>query len=181
MYKKAIDNFGNAKNWYTDNWKYLQNTYDNPYLMARLLSAISPQMSVKKSCIIAMRIYDQHTNNAFIDYSGLMPCHMANVERALKGQELSGQKVRAFYQNLIGNLEEVTIDTWMIRFFKVEWKWVTPNRYTDLANRIKKYAVKAGLKPAELQAICWTYARHKAGFKQVKINEAIESLELLPI
>lgn len=161
MYKKALEKFETRKNWYRDIFEHIQKHFDDPELFAGLLSATSPRTSVRKSWNLSLRIYRQFRNGNDIDYTGMIPSTRRNIDRVLSGHELSGLKVSAFYQNLIGNYSPVTIDVWMLKFFKAENIWMTPNRYKKLSDRITNYARKIGLHPAELQVVCWTYARSR--------------------
>lgn len=161
MYKKALEKFGTHKNWYRDTFEHIQKHFDDPELFAGLLSATSPRASVRRSWNTSLRIYARFKTGKSIDYTGMMPIIRNNVDRVLQGEPLSGLKVSAFYQNLIGNYGPVTIDVWMLKFFHAENIWMTPNRYKKLSDRITEYARKIGLYPAELQAICWTYARSR--------------------
>ncbi len=85
------------------------------------------------------------------------------MERALKREPLSGNKVRAFADNLKGNRHKVTIDIWICRYYGVET--LTDKVYQELSDRICSEAAIAGMKPAEYQAMIWTIARVKAGKK----------------
>jgi len=107
--------------------------------------------------------YKDWTPNLF---KGVMKTHKPNVIRALKREPLSGNKVRAFAANLKGNLEEVTIDVWVCRFFG--WddkKSMTDKVYKERADHIRLLANCKNLKPAEYQAVIWYRAIHKAGKK----------------
>jgi len=93
---------------------------------------------------------------------GTLPAHRPNVLRALKREPLSGNKVRAFAANLKGNLDEVTLDVWMCRYFNHEGS-LTDKKYAELSARIITEARQQGLKPAELQAIIWWKMIRKSG------------------
>lgn len=168
MYKQAIEKFGGQKNWYREIHDYIFSTYECPYLFAGLLASTSPRLSVKHNWDVANWIYNRVLEgDRSIDYRaeyGQWPCHIPNVYRALAGEQIHGDKVWNFYCNLCGCYDHVTIDTWILRFFHYD-KWITPNRYKMLADRIRNYAKKVDLEPAELQAIAWSYTRDRAGFK----------------
>lgn len=166
MYKKAIEKFKDQKDWYLDIHNYIFTEFECPHLFCGLLASTSPQNQVKANWRITVIMYDKIMNSEPLEYwkfkGYLMKCHRMNIDRLLNGEQLSGPKVRAFYSNLVGNYDAVTIDGWMLKFFGYD-KWMTKNRYKYLADRVKKYAYAHDLLPAELQAICWSYQRAKNG------------------
>lgn len=166
MYKKAIEKFRDQKNWYREIHDYIFTEYENPYLFCGLLAASSPQNMVKANWRITVILYNKIMNNEpinYFDYRGtLMKCHTMNIDRLLNGECMHGDKVKAFFCNLIGDYQAVTIDGWMLKFFKFDG-WITKNRYAKFADRITKQAAKYDLEPAELQAICWSYQWFKNG------------------
>ncbi len=168
MYKQAIKEFGDQKNWYREIHDYIFSTYENPYLFAGLLASTSPRSSVKHNWDVANSIYNRVLEgDRSTDYRseyGLRPCHIMNIYRTLSGEQIHGDKVWAFYCNLCGRYDHVTIDGWMLKFFHYD-KWITKNRYKMLADRIRNYAKKVDLEPAELQAICWSHTRDRAGYE----------------
>jgi len=160
-YVKALAKFSDQQNWYTDIHDYIFSSYECPYLFCGLLASTSPRMSVKKSWNLSVELYDRiMEGQTDFDWKffGMLPAQYMNVERLLRGEKLSGPKVTAFFANLIGDYDQVTIDTWMIVFFKFD-KCLTKNRYKMLADRIRNYAKKVGMTPAGLQAVLWSWIR----------------------
>lgn len=174
-----------SKNWYTDDQEFLQQTFgDDCDLIAALLAATSPQISVAGSWTIAVNVYHRYKAGQNIDFSQFRSCHKGNIVRALSGEPLSGNKVRAFYGNLTGDLEAVTIDTWMLKLFK--WfergtKRVPTNRqYKKLAKCFAKLAKQNGYEPAEFQALLWTHYRSRQGYKPTSYSKVgIDKRQLL--
>ncbi len=174
-----------SKNWYIDNQEFLQHIFgDDADLIAALLAATSPQMSVAASWTVAVKVYHQYKAGKNIDFTKFRSCHKSNIARALSGEPLSGNKVRAFYQNLIGNLQAVTIDTWMLRLFK--WfdrgtvRIPTNRQYEKLAKCFAKLANQNGYEPAEFQAILWSHYRGKQGYKPTSYSKVgIDKRQLL--
>jgi hypothetical protein len=157
-------------NWYRDTQIFLRKEFDDWKLFAALLAACSPQTSVTKSWNMALIIYKQHKAGEEIYHSSIMGCHTKNIQRALHGNELSGSKVRAFYQNLIGNEQAVTIDTWMLKMFG----WFdrhkrTPSlrQYERLEQAFQTFAWCKGIAPARLQALLWIKCRERNGYKAI--------------
>lgn len=166
MYKQAIEKFRDQKDWYLDIHDYIFTEYQCPHLFCGLLAATSPQNQVRANWRITVILYDKIMNHEPLEYwkyrGYLMKCHKMNIDRLLNGEPLHGDKVKAFYLNLIGDYQAVTIDGWMLKFFRFDG-WITKNRYAKFADRVRNQAKKYDLEPAELQAICWSWQRFKNG------------------
>jgi len=166
MNAKDIKPFLRYANWYNDIADYLQLTYgDDAELVADLLAATSPRVHVKKNWKLALRIYDDFKAGRDINLKGIMKTMYPNINRALKGEELSGEKVKNFAKNLKGNLDAITIDVWMLRAYGLNDKSISKKQYTILAKRIRRESKRLRLYPAEFQAVVWTKVRYEYGFK----------------
>jgi hypothetical protein len=76
---------------------------------------------------------------------------------------LRGLKVRAFYRNLIGDLEAVTIDGWMLKALGLTQGAVrTPARHAIVVRAVTDAAERFNIAPAEAQAIVWVHVRGRA-------------------
>ena len=160
-----IKRFEAHGNWYSDIHEYIRKTYADPALFANLLAATSPRKTVKANWILANRIYREFKTGKPYSRIGLMPCHTGNIDRALSGIPLSGNKVRSFAENLCGNFESVTIDVWILRYFGMdENKAISDKVYAKIADKIRRIARKTGHTPAACQAILWTISRFNYGF-----------------
>lgn len=77
---------------------------------------------------------------------------------------VSGPKVTAFYANLCGDYQRVTLDVWAARAAGVDeaqHDHIDRYRYVYLERAYKVVAEELGFLPAELQAICWIVVRGK--------------------
>jgi hypothetical protein len=162
----------NPKNWYRDAKQFIESIYgENADLFTALLAATSPQVYVSINWNMATRIYHEYMAGKQPLMIGCMSCHRANVLRALAGETLRGDKVLNFYHNLRGDMDAVTIDTWMLRLFK--WfergtkRIPTHRQYERLAKRFALVAKNIGVKPAELQAMLWVKYREQQGYNPV--------------
>lgn len=162
------------KDWYKDCGDAIRAEFgQDADLFIDLLAATSPRRSIVANWRLAMRVYHMWNNKNIpiielfkpIDLENLlhsvMKSHRPNVIRALKRQPLSGKKVFAFAANLKGDLNAVTIDVWVTRYFGI--KKLTNKKYNGLTNLIRYVAKEKGLKPAEYQAIIWGKAQKQAG------------------
>lgn len=182
--KLNVIKYEQHKTWYSDATVELRKQYGKDYkLFAGLLSAISPRMQVKRNWEVTIKVYGEYKKGRinlkrihqpayqkqFMKRFGIMNSHMQNIARAFRGEPLSGNKVSSFYNNLTGNLNSVTIDTWMQKFFKEEK--LTTVKYRSLSDKTTVIAEKFDMKPAEMQAIIWTQIREEAGYKPVTFTE----------
>lgn len=152
------------RHWYTKARKILANTYGvDANMFAGLLAATSARNQVKRNWRLAKQVYDSYKFDGSINLKGCMPCHIGNIHRALKGEPLSGSKVEAFRQNLIGNDSAVTIDIWMLRWLDSDKQSTTPKQYNIFVDWVRKEARNYNMEPAEYQAVCWQACRSDAG------------------
>lgn len=95
-----------------------------------------------------------------------------NIRMAEKGivggiDTLKGKKTNAFARNLSGDLDAVTIDTWMIKAAGIvrepgKKKGINDTEYNTLALALTKVADANNMPPAVVQAIIWIQIRGKA-------------------
>jgi len=74
---------------------------------------------------------------------------------------LSGPKVRAFFANIMGDEDEVTVDVWAARAAEGKRNEQAPvrRRYALLAEAYRRVARKRGYCPRDVQAAVWTAYR----------------------
>ncbi len=156
--------------WYQDARELIVREYgDQADLFIGLLAATSPRKQVSANFKLAGKVLRSYNDRAanpghFGDtLADLMPAHRINVLRALRGQILSGLKVKAFMANLLGDLSVVTIDVWISKAYGINQKTLTPSEYSRLSYKIQKEAKSYNLRPAEYQALIWTAIRRQAG------------------
>jgi hypothetical protein len=77
---------------------------------------------------------------------------------------LSGPKVWAFYNNLMGDLTEyVTVDTWMYKLankFGLSSNTPTDNAVRSIRRSLRMLGTMWGLEPAQIQAVVWVQSRN---------------------
>lgn len=156
--------------WYYDARKLIVREYGKQAdLFCGLLAATSPRKQIKANFRLAnslIRAYNRRMEEpkVFGDVLGsLMPAHLVNVIRVLRGETLSGNKVKAFFANLLGDLSVVTIDMWIAKAYGISAKSLSDNEYARLSYKMSGEAKVIGLKPAEYQALVWTSIRRESG------------------
>jgi len=154
--------------WYTESRATIEKLFgDDADLFCDLLAATSPRKQVKANWRVALRVYNAYKAGTEIPRTGLMPAHTQNVMRALRGHELSGPKVSAFAANLKGDHSRVTIDVWVLRYFKIGKKRITAKQYIELEKKIQRLARRHKLSPAAYQAKIWRESMRRAGRKPI--------------
>lgn len=170
--KQDIQDFFYTKNWYTNAAAEIRNLYGRDWWrFVLILAATSPRQGVAANWTKAKKAFKRYKAfGVMTSYSDFMLAHRKNLEKirdtpdmALGWDILSGQKVQSFAANLLGNLDKVTIDMWMVQYFGIDK--LTKKTYENLEKRIQILAKRWCLYPAELQAILWSAARARAGYR----------------
>ena len=157
-------------NWYQDINKYIYSNFEHPELFIDLLAATSPRNHLKKNWNLALQLYNTRHNP---DYSGVMRTYKSNVDRALRGEPLSGRKITAFAANLKGDYSQITIDVWTARYFGIEG-YLSRKNFNRITNIIKAMAELAGIAPAIMQAELWIRSLKQNGRKPVSYLSVID-------
>jgi hypothetical protein len=161
--------------WYTESKKTIDTLFGSGAdLFIDLLAATSPRKQVKANWNLAKRLYFAHINGRELPTKGIRPAHKGNIDRALKGQPLSGNKVAAFSANLKGDLNRVTIDVWVLRYFNIDKMSLTNKQYFTLEKKIQRLAKRHKMNPASYQAWIWEKSIRSAGKKPVSYTGVSE-------
>ena len=162
--------------WYQDSRAIIVDRFgDDADLFCDILAATSPRKQVRANWNLAVRIYDAVQDRGTYGTKGMMRAHIHNVDRALNREPLSGYKVPAFAANLRGDLERVTIDTWILSYFGLKQDRIRRAEYFRMEKAIQMLARHRGMKPAEYQAMIWCKAVERAGRTPYSYVDAAES------
>lgn len=203
---------GAKRGWYARATQALRQVFgevDAPRFAA-LLAATSPQVSVQTNLQNAALIWAKWDEagrpaeaaaiNDIIDEAlggaqSVLGAWRNNSVRALVAEDatsitLSGPKVNSFMRNLMGDMQEVTNDTWMANFaavnqilFKGDVKDPAkqgPGKrpgYVAYAAKIRRVADKLGWTPAEVQETVWSWA--KTAYELAEVAGETRSVEEL--
>lgn len=144
---------------------------------AALLAAQSPRQPVIQNLKMSLATWDAWTRagrptsriaiTKLIDEVGMgaaFPSRMLNSISVLSNTtgkyELSGQKVSAFHQNLIGNMNAVTNDVWMAVMGGIDQKMFgTQAGYLASSSKIREAARNVSMSPAEVQETVWSFIK----------------------
>ena len=165
--------------WYSESRKTIEKIFgDDADLFCDLLAAISPRKQIKTNWNAARRVYEAHKTGLPIPTTGLLPAHIGNIRRALAGQELSGPKVSAFAANLKGDHSRVTIDVWVLRYFKINKNRISVKQYIELEKKIQRLARRHKMTPAAYQAKIWRESMRRAGRKPISYTSVSDINQL---
>jgi hypothetical protein len=87
--------------------------------------------------------------------------HSAGAIRDGLGPEdvLRGPKVFAFWRNIVGDKERVTIDVWALRTAGYEKSHLTPREYVEIERAFVAVAAEHNMAPRDFQAALWVLER----------------------
>jgi hypothetical protein len=141
---------------------------DDAPTFTALLAADSPRQKVDKNLEESLRIWhawddagrptDEATLKSLAEKHTRLATRIPNIARALSGKPLNGPKVNSFGENLLGNLNFVTNDTWMAQFSGLNEDFFKGEaEYLGYSLVVREEAEKAGIQPAEAQAAVWSF------------------------
>lgn len=137
-----------------------------------VLATSSPRVSVLRNIRLALH-FMHFRNLRVIPMRGIR----TSVQRFLDGKGIAGQKTNAFYHNLAGHYDHVTLDVWMAYAFDIEQsdfnKLATREECT---RRVVRVARRLRIAPAEAQAAIWTGYRRGRGFNDSPFDIVSEYL-----
>ena len=170
-----------GKDWYSDARNSLMALCEsegfNYTNFIKVMGATSPQCKVWmniRHTIRVMRSLEAHNGDVHAAVAAV-PGLAGSVRKATIKTLLSddtstlGPKTRCFAENLLGNEDMVTLDTWMGQLLGLSAKRsqsvTTKLVSVPYTSTIKAVAQNFGWTPAMVQAAVWTYASSKLGKK----------------
>jgi len=129
--------------------------------VAAVVAILSPRVQVSRNARLAVQYLLEGSTE------GVMDQRVKAIERYIRYGYLNGdthgKKVFAFYRNLSGDFDHVTIDTWMAKIYGIEFQGITNTEREDLQADVKAIADAAGITPAAAQAALWVGYRELQG------------------
>ena len=150
--------------WYDDAWAELQKLFgEDAALVANLIAATSPRTPVAMNVKEGIEVYLAHKGGYLEevwDAAGTFagPAHkvkQALTSRVLAGGRINTPKAGSFAENIMGNPNAVTIDSWMARIFYGRDN-VTPEQSRFLQEWVRQLAYDNNIQPRQMQAALWT-------------------------
>jgi hypothetical protein len=134
---------------------------------AGVVAALSPMNGWSANMTLARGLTERYLAGEAMPTSGFgLRGNVLKAWRILDGQDpldvLRGQKVTAFYANIMGDPNAVTVDRWAARIARGDPSdkgLVTAKQYREMADAYRDAADRVGVTPRELQAAVWTHYR----------------------
>lgn len=155
--------------WYAEAWRVAGEIWpERPDLAAGVIAALSPRCQWSTNVVWARAMVHAARTGApmpavHTETMRRQAWRIANGEAPLS--VLNGPKVRAFWSNITGDTDAVTVDVWAARAATgltgkdAERAIGTPARYRAVADAYRRAAVILGITPRECQAAVWVHVR----------------------
>jgi hypothetical protein len=139
---------------------------------AGVLATTSPRCSVVRNIRMSLH-FMKHRDLRVVPMKGIR----TSVTRFLYGKGIAGPKTSAFYHNLSGRYEYVTLDVWMAYALGIDQKdFNTVANRAKAISRVVTVGERLGIAPAEAQAAIWAGIRGRAGRNHSPFSVASEYL-----
>jgi hypothetical protein len=139
---------------------------------AGVIATTSPRCSVVRNIRMSLH-FMYHRDLRVVPMKGIR----TSVRRFLDGEGINGQKTNAFYHNLSGRNDHVTLDVWMAYALGIDQKdFNTVANRAKATQRVVSVGEVLGIEPAEAQAAIWTGYRTRAGRNHSPFSVASEYL-----
>ena len=129
--------------------------------VAAIIAILSPRVQVKRNARLAV----QFIETGSVD--GIMRGRVDAIARYFAYGKLTGEthghKVYAFYRNLSGDFDHVTVDVWMSKLYGVNFDTITDAQREEIQLDVTRIADRTGYSPAAVQAILWVGYRSQCG------------------
>jgi hypothetical protein len=165
--KEIVNSYITYKDWYKNSLIAIKEKFPYNYdLFIKLLSSTSQQNSLKQNLDFTLMVYQSIINNndiSELNFGIANKAIQSNIRRVINGQLPRGPKIRSFTLALKGDLNQIVIDSHMIKFFTNNSGKKTPCK-TDIkhiSTIIKHLSKELNLKPSEIQACIWSYIKDK--------------------
>ena len=147
------------------------NGWDPDYF-AGIIAATSPRCSVVRNIRLALH-YCHHQDIRVIPMRGVRSA----VRHFEKTGRLRGPKTSAFFANLRGHVEPVTLDVWMAYAFRIpQTAFSRVATRERAAQRVAAAGRVLGLRPCESQAAIWPGYRRSVGYSDSPFSVVAEYL-----
>jgi hypothetical protein len=145
-----------------------QITPDDPARAAGIIAALSPRCLWATNVRWARDVVSAHDSGALVP----PPVHTTKMRpiawRIAQGtaplEALNGPKVRAFFENIMGNHRRVTVDVHAA--YAAEGRRVKASpagrRYANIERAYQEVADEVGISPRDFQAAIWVHVRGAA-------------------
>lgn len=137
---------------------------------AGVIAALSPRCQWATNVAAARRMVSAAVSGELEPVAAGTLANRTKAWRIARGEDpelvLSGPKVRAFYANIMGDHDAVTVDVWAARAAEGRDHPHAPvkRRYRLLAESYRRAGERRGMHPRDVQAAVWTVYRRLHGY-----------------
>lgn len=165
--KATDDHMSEGSSWYaTANAEAVRLSEQSGYTVEQVAAAIS-HLSPRLHWVRNLEAAESLVLTG--DARAVMSRGLAKAKEALKSDNPvetfspGALKTTAFYHNIVGDLDQVTVDVWASRLVNVDEKTLgRVGMYQAVSHSYRLAAKSFDLKPAEAQAIGWTIVRGRS-------------------
>ena len=137
-----------------------------------VIATTSPRCSVLRNIRLSLH-FMKHRDLSIVPMKGIR----TSVTNFLNGKGIAGIKTSAFYDNLMGNYDRVTLDVWMAYALGIDQSdFNRKATHAEATRRVVTVAQILGIKPAEAQAAVWTGYRNYVGHSDSNFDIVSEYL-----
>lgn len=154
---------GNA--WYVEAYTYAFTLCGSDFTVeqtAGVIAVLSPNTAWNANKLLAKRVIDAFRDGIPAEDSrGGLGANVRKAYRILDGDlsAVSGPKVTAFYNNILGCPDHVTVDIWATR--AAVGRDVPGTDHVRIVKAYRNAAKLRGLTPRDFQAVVWVTVRNK--------------------
>ena len=153
------------KNWYNEFKGFLQSFLsehaDYAPLVSEFLNATSAATSVEVNVPRAVQALREFIDTGAFESFKLM-AHKKNLERAARGEQLSGPKISQYSDAIFGNPNAIPVDRHIAQLlFNVDSP--STKQITSAKKRIRSIADRLGWTPSQVQAALWAANQKRKG------------------
>jgi len=172
MLEDATMQWSNFRDWYAHEKTALDTMFGtDSRLFMKFLAATSANSSVIPNAQFALKAYSQYIHGE--PFHGFMGVVIANLNRAVAGEELSGPKIHPFDRALAGDATAIAVDRHIIRAIFGEDAAANETNIAKAQNVIRQIAEKHGWTPREAQAALWAWNIDRRGETPRRYTDAI--------
>lgn len=174
------------RDWYSGTERTLRELFGDERLpmIARLLAATSINSSLRSNVRLFRKALHEMENG--LEFSNYLPVILGQLHRIRAGLGLSGRKINAFANAIMGDTQAVVVDVWLLRAFGMDRQYkrtlggrersggATDKQFSLIEDWVRARGPQIGLEPRQLSAILWAGTRiHFRGDKLTRYDDVL--------
>jgi hypothetical protein len=164
--------FANWRDWYQVEKANIEAMFgDYAPLFLRFLAATSTNVNVRQNADLAAKAFRQYMRGE--PFIGYLQVVIDNLNRAVRGEALSGDKTEPFDRALAGDESAIAIDRHMMEAIFGPGVDATPARIRKAQDVVRKIAAKHGWTPAQTQAALWAWNIARKGGTPARYRDTV--------